>query len=296
MSDLLHVVTLTTDVDTGSVINEMLPSIGLSPTSYFGRDDRIAHLNLYYEERSEALVVQTQLLQALAQWQEFCGFTMDQVEVLVHEIKKEDWSESWKAFFHVFRASDRLVVKPSWEDYEAGEGDLIIEIDPGMSFGTGNHGTTQACLQFLDESMQDGKMSFIDMGSGSGILSMGAYKLGYGPIEAFDYDPDAVRIAAENLELSNCPGVKVYQQDLSEYEADKTFDVVAANILAPVLLANAHRIVAALKVAASSRLILSGILHEQYSEIRTGFEKMGLRELQCKKLGDWSSGLFGFPS
>ncbi|NQZ59658.1 MAG: 50S ribosomal protein L11 methyltransferase [Lentisphaeraceae bacterium] len=294
MSDILYAVTVKTDAQTGALIDEMLPTLELLPTSYFDRREETAHLNLYFETPEESQQANSLICKSLTNWQQFFDLDLSNIEVISHEIKKEDWTETWKAFFHVFKASDRLVVKPSWEEYEEQEGDLVIEIDPGMSFGTGNHGTTKACLQFLDEVATGEEKTFMDMGCGSGILSMGASKLGYKSIEAFDYDPDAVRIAGENLVLAKCLGVKVFQQDLSEYAAETKFDVVVANILAVVLKANASRIVAALKEGSESRLVLSGILHEQYGEIKEEFTKVGLKEVQCKQIGEWSSGLFAW--
>jgi ribosomal protein L11 methyltransferase len=273
----------------GSVIDELLPCIDLFPTSYFDRDDSTACLSLYFESAQIAQDVKVRVMQSLKQWTEYTDIRLDAIEVITHEIKKEDWSETWKAFFKIDKVSERLVIKPSWKEYEPLDGELVLEIDPGMSFGTGSHGTTKACLQFIDEIAEPG-LSFIDMGCGSGILSLAASKLALSPIVAFDYDEDAVRITAGNLQIAGIELEGIFQQDLSEYSSEQVFDIVIANILAPVLLMNASRIISAMKPKGS--LVLSGILHEQFEEIVEQFAIEGLKLVSLKKIDEWSTGLF----
>jgi ribosomal protein L11 methyltransferase len=287
--DLLFAVTLSTNSQMGSIINEMLPSIDLYPTSYFDRKDSTACLSLYFDDKVSADDVRSKIMTSLNEWSSYCDIRIDEVEVISHEIKREDWSETWKVFFNIDKVSERLVIKPSWKEYIPSEGEVVLEIDPGMSFGTGSHGTTKACLQFLDEIAQPG-MSLIDMGCGSGILSLAAAKLGLAPIVAFDYDHDAVRICGENLQNAGVIIDKVYQQDLTEFIEGQKFDIVIANILAPVLMMNADRIVSALKPA--SKLLLSGILHTQFDEIVDSFELAGVSLIARKQVDEWSTGLF----
>ena len=290
--DKLYTVTVFTTWTTGEVLHDLFPILDLSPTSYFDKDDQVATLSVYYETAEEAIAVEARLQKEIESWKAFSE--IGQYEINSIEIKKEDWSETWKAFFHPEKVSDRLVVKPSWEDYDAAEGEIILEIDPGMSFGTGAHGTTRGCLQMIDRiSLNTPGASFIDMGSGSGILSIAAAKLGFTAIEAFDYDADAVRIAGDNFALTGVADqINVYTQDLSEYEASKTFDIVTANILPHVLLPNSDRIINAIKKESSSRLILSGILNEQYENLRDHFVAAGLEEVENIVLGQWTTGCF----
>jgi ribosomal protein L11 methyltransferase len=294
MSETLYAVVISTDAVSGNIIEEMLPSIELFPTSYFDSDDDVARMNLYHETPDEASQTLTIVQEAIGGWQEIFDLDLSKLEIFTQEIKKEDWTESWKSFFHVIEVSDRLVVKPSWEPYEQKEGQVILEIDPGMSFGTGNHGTTRACLEYLDQLADGQEKTFIDMGCGSGILSIAASKLGYKDITSFDYDSDAVKISAQNYELSKCEGIEVFEQDLSKFEASKTYDLVVANILAPVLIANADKIVAAINKDSSSRLVLSGILHKQFTGVVEAFEKHGLKCIDHKKISEWSSGLLSY--
>jgi len=212
-------------------------------------------------------------------------------------IRREDWSESWKKYFHPFRASRRLVVKPSWEEFTADEGDILLEIDPGMCFGTGSHGTTMGCLRLLDalaaERAADGTLSatsLLDAGCGSGILSMAARRLGFGEIAAFDFDPDAVAVTRENLQRSGIDDVAVGQGDVTTYRPTHPADVVVANILAHILLAAKENLVAMTRPGGI--LILSGILNEQYPDVQAAFEALGCRETAREVCGDWTTARF----
>jgi len=209
------------------------------------------------------------------------------------ELKREDWSESWKKFFHVQHITPRLVVKPSWEAYTAKPGEFILELDPGMSFGTGYHGTTRACLEFLDElSRKAPNAAVLDVGCGSGILALAAWKLGFRPVTALDNDPQAVVIALENLALNGVAELPVSTADLYTVNPEPA-QIVVANILATVLLANAERLYGFLdRTHGPAYLILSGILHAQYPEIRERFTQLGLKEVASRSLDEWTSGYF----
>jgi len=291
--ELLHAVTVHTSSDTGYVLEELFPSVELFTSSYFDRDDNIARLSIYFENLEEARATQALILEHLEQWKE--DFELGPCEVVLEEVKKQDWSESWKAFFQVSKVSDRLVIKPSWEKYEAKPGEVIIEIDPGMSFGTGNHGTTKACLQFIDSGRTDAPQSFLDIGTGSGILSIAAAKLGCSPVDAFDYDEDSVRCAKENLELAKVDQVvNAFHQDLAVYQAQHTYDLVVANILATVLIEFADIIVTTVTRAPASRLIVSGILTDQYPAVLKAFEARGFVEVEQRTIAEWTSGILKF--
>jgi SAM-dependent methyltransferase len=118
----------------------------------------------------------------------------------VEPLAKEDWTESWKRFFHVLHITDRITVRPIWEAYSPAEGEIVIDIEPGMSFGTGIHQTTQSCIKFLQQLSEEGALerSVIDMGCGSGILAIAARKLGFNHVSGYDYDPSAVKTSIEN--------------------------------------------------------------------------------------------------
>ncbi len=291
--EVLHCVTIEAVAADGPLLQEMLAALEIDNQSMWlsAELDRCVS-RVYCEDAVAAKSMATRLQEALEFWQPL--LTGGAPVFGVGELKREDWAECWKKYFHTFQASKRLVVKPSWEAYSASPGEVVLEIDPGMSFGTGQHGTTQACLQFLDDLAAElGPVSFLDAGCGSGILSMGALKLGYRPVVAFDYDPQAVEIARENLERAGCQDVQLCQADVAEFVAQQPFRVVVANILATVLLDNAEGLVALLdRDSRPSYLILSGILIEQYGDLKARFQALGLEEVRSTVIKEWQSGVF----
>ncbi len=163
-----------------------------------------------------------------------------------------------------------------------------------MCFGTGYHGTTRACLCFLDKLQAEyGTMSFIDAGTGSGILSIGAALLGYSPIEAFDNDPQCITTSLENMERAGVSGIPVACAPLGGFIPSKPADVVAANILAVVLIKHAADVIALARPG--GHLILSGILTPNYNEILDAFIPLGCREIERVTYDEWTSGLFVRP-
>lgn len=208
-------------------------------------------------------------------------------------LPKEDWAESWKRFFHVLHVSPRVTVRPPWEDYAPQRDDeVVVTIEPGMSFGTGLHGTTQACLRFLEKlAAGNEKLSVADFGCGSGILSIAARMLGFKDVAGVDYDAAAVRISAENAADNGIADIAFSQCDVLSDDLPKR-DIVVANILAPILIAAAPRIADAVTAAPGSALILSGILETQYDEVRAAYEALGFGERETLQIGEWKSGLF----
>jgi ribosomal protein L11 methyltransferase len=202
----------------------------------------------------------------------------------------KDWSNAWKAFFHVERVSKRIITKPTWEPYTPQPGDCVIELDPGMSFGTGQHETTRGCLRFLDR-LTNGMTtsgSFLDLGCGSGILSIAAAKLGCRPVRAIDIDEDSVVIASENIAANGCAAVvTVASGDVAHLAEAQCYDIVAANILAPVLIEHAAAITDT--VAAGGHLLLAGILTPQYGGVREAYGQLGLLEQEIVTEGEWTS-------
>lgn len=275
------------------VLLDLLATLDLPPTAISSYEDVDAHCGTVYiltDTAEEQHAARRQVDGALPHWEELLPEPVREIRLTA--IKREDWAESWKKYFHPFRASRRIVIRPSWEPYQAGAGDILLEIDPGMCFGTGNHGTTMACIQFLDEiAMERGAgLSFTDAGCGSGILSMAARKLGYSPVFAFDYDPQCVTTSRENLAAAGIDGVELAVGDVHDVAVPFRADVVVANILGHILLEADRHLLS--MVAPGGLLILSGILNEQYPAIGGHFEKLGLRQLECRVIKEWSTGLF----
>lgn len=155
-------------------------------------------------------------------------------EISTADIKDEDWENEWKNHFHAFKASEQFTIVPSWETYDAAPGEKTIALDPGMAFGTGDHATTSMCLRLIEKNILPG-MSVIDVGTGSGILSIAAHQLGAAPIRAVDLDKVAVRVAEENFEMNHClDAIETDTGNLLVGETEKR-DVVIANILAHIV-------------------------------------------------------------
>ena len=205
-------------------------------------------------------------------------------------IPDEDWKLSYRKHFKTEVISPRLVVRPPWEAVTPVPGQKVLTLDPGIAFGTGQHPTTRACLDAIDAlAAENADRTFLDVGCGSGILSIAAALEGFRDVRGFDNDPDAVRNANENAE-ANGLGALFSDGDLSVPGTAAPADVVAANVLAPVLVRFAREVGAL--VNPGGRLILSGILDEQYDEVRAAYVAQGFTELSSRLIGEWRTGLF----
>jgi ribosomal protein L11 methyltransferase len=203
---------------------------------------------------------------------------------VISEIDEEDWANSWKAYFKPLRIGRRLVVSPPWETPELSDRDILITIDPGMAFGTGTHATTQMCLVLLEDYLKPGN-SVADIGTGSGILSIAAEKLGASTLTAVDNDPLAVKIAAENAMINGTS--IVVQGDFPQYNA---FDLVVANIIADTLIAIADNLAAITKP--EGILIVSGVIDDRQNDVRMYIEASGYTSLETRTQGEWVALVF----
>jgi ribosomal protein L11 methyltransferase len=211
-------------------------------------------------------------------------------------VGKSDWASSWKEHFHVVRIGQRFVIKPSWREYVPSNDDIVIEIDPGLAFGSGLHPTTQLCLKIFESMSLEGQ-SLFDVGTGSGVLSIAALKLGAKPIRAVDIDEVAVRVAEENFArngfspLSNPPpqmgeGAPIETAVGSAVDTGgRQWHIVVANILAHILIQLMPDLVAAM--APNGKLILSGMIAEQEAEVTTMAAALNLRVTERRVEEDW---------
>lgn len=205
-------------------------------------------------------------------------------EITVKYSEDKDWAEAWKSFFHTTKVGRHIVVKPSWESYTPEAGDIVLEIDPGMAFGTGNHPTTKLCLEMLEKYMR-GKAVVVDFGTGSGILAVAAAKLGAGLVIAFDSDEVAVRVARENVQGNEAEQViEVHHTDNPKFINSKV-DVIIANIVAEVILSHLDSLAHLLKQ--SGVLIASGIIKEKQAEVERAIADSGLQIVEAPTEGEW---------
>ena len=200
------------------------------------------------------------------------------------QVHDQDWSEVWKQFYKPFRAGKTLVVKPTWETWDAQPGDRVIELDPGMAFGSGTHETTGLCLALLEETLQGGE-AVIDVGTGSGILAIGAALLGARDVLAIDIDPDAVRVAEENVAHNGLQDrVRVVRGNLLDKQ-DAVCEVCVANIIADVICAFAEPL--RQHIAPGGWFICSGILLTREEEVVRRLEETGYRITDIRRRGEW---------
>ena len=263
---------------------ELLDADAFTPTVWEDIETKAVRLDIFLEEVAAA----DEVTEAVRQTAALAGI---EVEITRDTLPAADWSEAWKRFFHVEHITDRITIRPSWEDYTPRADEVVITLDPGMSFGTGKHPTTRACLEMLDTlAVGDLSRPVLDMGCGSGILSIAAKKLGFTHVRGFDYDADAVAVAKENAELNDVI-VPYETRDLAN-NLDQGA-VVLANILGPVLIEYAAEVTCA--VLPGGALVASGILDTLYPEVKAAFEKYGLQEVSSRLIGEWRSGLFTRP-
>jgi ribosomal protein L11 methyltransferase len=288
----IYAVELRPDPADVPLVEEAVAAAGLVCSSWHSVRDRTASVRIVCEGNAHAARTARSLADFLEPWRDAFEHFLPSPAVIT--IAYEDWAHSWKKHFHTFRASKRLIVKPSWEDTVGGPGDILLEIDPGMCFGTGYHGTTRACLEFMDELAAElGPVSFLDAGCGSGILSLAAHALGYGPIEAFDHDPDAVQTTCENLAAAGIASIRPVAADAAEFTPSVPIRVAAVNILATVLVQHCKNIAQWVSGDdARSYLLLSGILTEQYDDVRSAYTRQGFVEVRTRTIDEWTSGCF----
>ena len=244
-------------------------------TSYRDVESPLAEMRIYFEEGDPR--------PALARALEIVGC---EAEIKSEEVAEEDWRFSYRRHFQTELVSPHILVQPEWERL------AVIKFDPGLAFGTGRHETTKACLQYIDElaptTNHEPRPSFLDMGCGSGILSIAAAKLGYAPVRGFDVDPDAVAASRENA-AKNGVEAEFFRHALGGRGQGplESAGLVVANILGPLLIRFADEIVPCVK----RHLVVSGILNELYPEVLAAYEARSFREVSRKTIGEWTTGL-----
>ncbi len=199
-------------------------------------------------------------------------------------IEDADWSENFRKHFSVFRAAGRIVVKPTWEQYSAKKDDIVIEIDPGMAFGSGTHETTSMSLELLQKYIKRGN-SVLDVGCGSGILAIAAAKLGAEYVRALDYDSVSVNVAKDNAKANGTAHIEVFESDLLKRAGDGPYDLIIANIIADTLI-KLNKKVGALQTEGGI-YILSGIIKERLDEVLKSLKSRKYNVLETLNANEW---------
>ena len=254
-------------------------------------NDGTAKVHFYMEpENCNPEKIMMQVQDIFQEVKQFCNIGKGTVSL--SETEDKDWINNWKTFFKPFRAADNIVIKPTWETYEKeNEDDILIEIDPGIAFGTGSHETTKLCIQALDKYVKKGD-SVLDVGCGSGILSIAALKLGAAHATAIDIDEVAVKVAAENMEVNHIPASQytLFDGDLLtnsflKVKAGTGHDIVVANILADVIIPLTGVIRPHLKKG--GLYITSGIINTKEEEVREALIANGFEILGVEYMKEW---------
>lgn len=213
------------------------------------------------------------------------SFGIDQ-DISVWTLHRDDgWSTSWKRFFHPILIGETLVICPSWEDFEPSPTQKVLRLDPGMAFGTGHHGTTRACLRLLEGCLRPGQ-PILDVGCGSGILSLAALLLGASHATGIDIDPDAIAVALENAEKNSLLD-RCHFSTTPLSMLDLAFPVVVANIQASVLIPLAQHLLP--RVEPGGLLLLSGILSDQVDDVKAAFSRFPLTFLDRLQDEEWAT-------
>jgi len=210
-------------------------------------------------------------------------FNVPSTDIRFRIVQDQDWNAEWKKYFKPVVVSERLVVKPSWEDYDREGNETVIDIDPKQAFGTGTHETTRIMLDLMLRYLNAGD-KVLDVGTGTGILAIAASKLGAGKIVACDKDVVAVEAAAENVWHNGTPSVKLFAGELTALTVHRIlFDLIFANLNKQLILALLPEL--RLLLSAKGRLIISGILQEDRSDVFTNLSQ--LRIVDEMMLGEW---------
>lgn len=231
----------------------------------------------FLEEKNESLI------QSLSK-------QIDNLGVLSELLVEDDWSNEWKKFFKPFYVTDNIYIKPTWEQSFAKNDDIIIDIDPGTAFGTGTHETTKLCILPLKNYINS-ESKVLDLGTGSGILSIISSKLGCKEVLGFDIDEIAISTAYENSEINNISNVKFIHSNLIDdptYRKEiSNYNIILANILADTVMAMFDVLLN--HINENTIIISSGILASRLDEVKTCFENLGYTILDTTILGEWSS-------
>ncbi|EOR26186.1 MULTISPECIES: 50S ribosomal protein L11 methyltransferase [Clostridium] len=238
--------------------------------AYFSEEDNINEILTYINEKMDEL--------------KELGIDTGLAKVESEKMFEEDWANNWKKYYKPTKVGEKIVVKPIWEEYQEQGDEKVIELDPGMAFGTGTHETTRMCIQSLEEYVKADSTVF-DVGCGSGILAIAAAKLGAKMAVGVDLDPVAVESAKENVGYNNLDNIQILYGNLVEV-IDGKADIVVANIIAEVICILTEDVKRVLKD--NGYFITSGIIHDRVEMVTKKLEETGFEVIEINKDGEWN--------
>lgn len=237
---------------------------------YFSQEDNIEEIVSFVKERVNDL--------------KESGLDIGEGEVIAQEVKEEDWANNWKKYYKPTKIGNNIIIKPIWEEYEANEGEMVVELDPGMAFGTGTHETTRMCAAALEKYINSGTEVF-DVGTGSGILAIIASMMGAKHVVGVDLDPVAVDSAKENVEFNKLSNIDVLEGNLLDVVEGKA-DIVVANIIAEIICILTDDVKKVLNPG--GLFITSGIIHDRKQMVIDKLEASGFEILEANVDGEWN--------
>lgn len=286
---------IATSTEAEDAVAELLAvHVAPGPSAYTDVETGVTTVSVYSTTRpGNPAEIRTALRQGLHELRRY-GLNIGSGRIKFIKLPRENWANSWKRHFPALEIGRALLVKPSWIKRKLKLGQKLVVLDPGLSFGTGQHPTTGFCLHEITRfAKSERPRSFLDMGTGSGILAIAAAKLGYAPVEAFDFDPQCVKVARANARRNRVANqIRITQADLTKLprRAPKQYDFVCANLLANLLIAERDRILA--RVKPDGVLVVAGILQREFSEVQSVYEAAGWRLVASKREREWRSGSF----
>jgi ribosomal protein L11 methyltransferase len=287
-------VCLTTTAEAEEAAQEALAAeFGAVASCYTDSETHVAQVSVYLEQRPPRFAAAARAIRARLQAARRAGLHIGPGTLQLRPLKRENWAEAWKRHFKPLSIGRALLLKPSWSQRRPQPGQKVIVLDPGLSFGTGHHATTGYCLREVVRFGHGPAGAMLDMGTGSGILAIAAAKLGAGPVVAFDFDPEAVRVARENARRNRVfDQVRITRADLTQLPPRTTrrYALVCANLLSTLLIGERDKIIA--RVAPHGTLVLAGILHTEFDQVRSAFTAAGLRLVRQRTEKEWTSGTF----
>jgi len=305
-------ISIATTLEAEDAVAELLGTIfNCAASSYFDVEKQMSVVSVYFSEKDFwSRKIREEILAGIGRIKGY-GLKIGAGKIKLAQLRREDWAESWKRHFKPINIGDLLLVKPSWSERRPKKNQAAIILDPGLSFGTGQHPTTGFCLREIvaavgrlaqiTEKFKNAALcrkaaiskSFLDIGTGSGILAIAAAKLGYEPVRAIDFDPESVRVARANARVNGVLNkIQIVRADVTKLPAKpkSPFDLVCANLISNLLMAERKKIAAQLKPGGI--LVVAGILKSEFLEVQREFEASGLKLISSRGEKEWRSGSF----
>lgn len=290
-------ISVATSAEAEEAVAEWLSlAFGQPASSYTSAETGQTVASVYLQHKPDwSAMAQTELADALRRISRSAS-DFGQHRISLARIRRRDWVNSWRHHFKPLAVGSKLLLKPSWSRQRPRKGQAMVVLDPGLSFGTGHHATTAFCLRQLAARRRPVQaQSCLDVGTGSGILAIAAAKLGYQPVDALDFDPEAIRVARTNARRNGVSGrIHFRQQDLAKLprRSHRKYSLICANLLAGLLLSERQRLLA--RLSADGVLVAAGVLKSEFVRVQSAFESGGLRLVTNRAQDEWHSGAFSW--